>query len=169
MSSQAFFVENLPATGPASITIHENSKYNIDNVNLDVKYDYAILFRNINITNEKMKEDMNTINRNFYQYINSTYMDRVAFIISSIKNLTGIVTTFDTCNFETIINYLESNLKIKKNDATCICLKNDKMDVLQLNDLIDHSVNYGKLNHRNIIALKINDLNVILFDAPIKI
>ena len=45
----------------------------------------------------------------------------------------------------------------------------DKMDTSLLPDLITNHTNYKEFNHKNIITLKTNNLNVILFDVPIKL
>ena len=146
------------------------SKYNIDHVNLHIKYDYAIVFRKIKRTVEEMSKDMYKINREFHNYVTAPFEDKVIFIISNLKDVKTIVDSSYNDKYKTICQYLACNLKIRRSDASCIGFKIDEMYILTLRDLLDEiGLSYETNGYNNIMSLKINNLNVILFDAPIKL
>ncbi len=147
-------------------------KYKINYVNLQDKYDYAIMLRIIDRDSEQLKDDDNEINYFGYtDYITESVQsgDSVIFIVSKIDDF---VMNENYMNiYLTIKNFLENKLKIDTSDGM-IGFYIDIMPIDQLNDLIDNYTIYKhKPLYTNIMTFKIprkdqDELKIILLDAP---
>lgn len=140
------------------------TKYNIDHVDLAVKYDYVILFREINRTIGEIRLEVDDINQGFGDWVGNSD-DRVAFISSSTDSSIYYVNEQDKDNYIIILNYLINNLKISSNEGF-IGFHIDDMKLKNLDQLVNDNANYGYNDNDTIFTLKIGDLNIVLFDTP---
>ena len=137
-------------------------KYNLEIINTSPKsYKYAIFFRDITGDKQRIENDVDNIREGYDDYVGQSND-----YISIITNLKDYVRRADNDHliYAKMVDFVEKQLKI---NHPYIIFHVDLMDIYSLSDLLNNYTIYGpKFNLSNIIKTKIDDIDIILVDAP---